>query len=156
MNIDWILKENRSLAYKPIFLLLAALMLIFAAGGCSTSRAKPVHPKPEPLLCPRCHRSVGELLDHLHPTGGLYSTANGWLPDWGWSCCQFNEVPAPENPLVLMLGDDDLSRDVVNKGSDGQTVRVHEGWVYRFLPDGGLASITQLSSDPVAREKQTH
>ncbi len=116
------------------------------------------HTKPEPpLLCPNCHLPTASLLDHLKPTGGLVADANsstGWDVDYKWSCIRFNKVPAPENPQVLMLGDADLSKDVVNTG-EGGTVRVHEGWVYRFYPNGGIDSITQLSNDPQIRIRQT-
>jgi hypothetical protein len=150
-GIGWMI---RKLIWNPPAKVIALLFLIVCCGcfvGCATK------PKPEQLLCPNCHRPVVELLDHLRPNGGLISNGvGGWLPDWGWTCVPFNQVPAPENATVLMLGDSDLSKDIVRKSADGQTVRIHEGWVYRFYPDGGIDSITQLSNDPNLRFLQTH
>jgi hypothetical protein len=79
-----------------------------------------------------------------------------WASDYAWTCLPLNQIPAPENPLVLMLGDSNLTNDIVKITADGQKVRVHEGWVYRFYPDGGIDSITQLSNDPAVRKMQLH
>ena len=85
---------------------------------------------------------------------GGCATKGGW-PCWAWqkNTDQKNEragekylanqTPAPENPSVLLLGGSDLSHDIVSTNSSGEVTRIHEGWVYRFYPNGGIDSITQ-------------
>lgn len=86
-----------------------------------------------------------------------YPCSTNLMGDYEWQSAQVTEIAAPENSLVMMFGDSDLSKDIVKRSNDGTTiVRVHDGWVYRFYTNGGIESMTQLSNEPSVQKLQLH